>query len=81
MAPHGVCSPLGTLGITHLCSVVPNFFVQEFTYYQDKKYTDLCDPVRLDAEGFLPVPDAPGIGIELNEAAIKERLDPEFKML
>jgi len=24
-------------------------------------------PVKLDAEGFLAVPDAPGIGIELNE--------------
>jgi hypothetical protein len=37
--------------------------------------------VKLDAEGFLPVPDAPGIGIGLNEAAVKERLDPEFRML
>jgi len=41
----------------------------------------LCEPVKLDEEGFLPVPDAPGIGINLNEAAVKERLDPEFKML
>ena len=37
--------------------------------------------MKLDADGFLPVPDAPGIGIGLNEAAVKERLDPEFKML
>jgi hypothetical protein len=27
------------------------------------------------------VPDAPGIGINLNEDAVRERLDPEFKML
>ena len=81
VAPHGVCTPLGTLGITHLCSVIPNFLVQEFTQYQEKNFTELCDPVKLDADGFLPVPDAPGIGIELNEAAVKERLDPEFKML
>jgi L-alanine-DL-glutamate epimerase-like enolase superfamily enzyme len=41
----------------------------------------LCDPVKLDSEGYLAVPDAPGIGVELNEAAVKERLEPEFKML
>jgi len=81
VAPHGVCSPLGTLAITHVCGVIPNLLVQEFTQYQDKAWTELCDPVKLDAEGFLPVPDAPGIGIGLNEAAVKERLDPEFKML
>jgi len=81
VAPHGVCSPLGTLAITHVCGVIPNLLVQEFTQYQNKEFTELCEPVKLDAEGFLPVPDAPGIGIGLNEAAVKERLDPEFKML
>ncbi len=30
--------------------------------------------MKLDAEGYLAVPDAPGIGVELNEAAVKERL-------
>ena len=67
VAPHGVCSPLGTLAITHVCGVIPNLLVQEFTQYQEKSFTELCDPVKLDAEGFLPVPDAPGIGIGLNE--------------
>ncbi|HVV28681.1 MAG TPA: mandelate racemase/muconate lactonizing enzyme family protein [Rhizomicrobium sp.] len=81
LAPHGVCTPLGTLGITHVCAVIPNLLVQEFTQYQEKAFTELCEPVKLDAEGFLPVPDAPGIGISLNEDAVKERLDPEFRML
>ena len=81
VAPHGVCSPLGTLAITHVCGVIPNLLVQEFTQYQEKSFTELCDPVSLDAEGFLAVPDAPGIGIGLNEDAVRERLDPEFKML
>jgi galactonate dehydratase len=76
-----VCTPLGTLAITHVCGVIPNLLVQEFTQYQEKNFTELCDPVKLDAEGFLAVPDAPGIGINFNEAAVKERLDPEFKML
>jgi L-alanine-DL-glutamate epimerase-like enolase superfamily enzyme len=69
------------MAITHVCSVIPDFLVQEFTQYQEKNFTELCEPVKLDAEGFLPVPNAPGIGINLNEDAVKERLDPEFKML
>ena len=43
--------------------------------------SNTVDPVVLRADGLLAVPDAPGIGIELNEAAVKERLEPEFKML
>ena len=81
VAPHCVCSPLGSMGITHVCAVIPNFLVQEFTHYENRPYTELCEPVKLDAEGYLAVPNAPGIGVELNEAAVKERLEPEFKML
>jgi galactonate dehydratase len=81
VAPHGVCSPFGTLAFTHVCSVIPNLLIQEFTQYQEPAFTELCEKVRLDAEGFLPVPDAPGIGIALNEDALKARTDPEFKPL
>jgi len=81
LAPHGVCSPFGTLGITHACAVMPNFLIQEFTQYQEPAYTELCDPVKLDAEGFLTVPDAPGVGINMREDVLKERTDPEFKPL
>src|SRR5277367_6503243 len=41
VAPHGVCSPLGTLAITHVCGVIPNLLVQEFTQYQEKAFTEL----------------------------------------
>jgi hypothetical protein len=29
----------------------------------------------MDEEGFIPVPNGPGLGIELNEDAIKSQLD------
>ncbi|EQB29679.1 hypothetical protein M529_23155 [Sphingobium ummariense RL-3] len=32
-------------------------------------------------DGYLPVPDKPGIGISVNDAALSERTDPEFKPL
>ena len=81
VAPHGVCSPLGTLAFAHVGAVIPNFLILEFTHYQNPAYTELCAPVRLDKEGFLAVPDAPGIGIAINEDALRARTDPEFKPL
>ena len=81
VAPHGVCTPLGTMGMNHVCAVIPNFLIQEFTHYENKLFTELVEPVKLEADGYLAVPNAPGIGVELNEAAVKERLEPEFKML
>ena len=32
----------------------------------------MTTPFRPDAEGHLTVPDRPGLGIELNEAVLKE---------
>jgi galactonate dehydratase len=81
VAPHGVCSPLGTLAFAHVSAVIPNFLILEFTHYQNRAYTELCEAVKLDAEGFLAVPDAPGIGVDMNEDALRARTDPEFKPL
>jgi L-alanine-DL-glutamate epimerase-like enolase superfamily enzyme len=72
---------LGTMGMNHVCAVIPNFLIQEFTHYENTLFTELVEPVKLESDGSLAVPNAPGIGVELNEAAVKERLEPEFKML
>jgi L-alanine-DL-glutamate epimerase-like enolase superfamily enzyme len=37
--------------------------------------------VTLDEDGCLPVRTSPGIGVALNEEAMKERVDPEFPPL
>ena len=29
------------------------------------------NPVRMDADGFIPVPQGPGLGIEVDEAAVR----------
>ena len=28
------------------------------------------NPVQMDADGFIPVPQGPGLGIEVNESAV-----------
>ena len=31
----------------------------------------ITEPFKVDAEGYLPIPDKPGLGIELNREALK----------
>ena len=31
----------------------------------------ITEPFKVDAEGYLPIPDRPGLGIELNREALK----------
>ena len=59
---------------------MPNLMIQEFTYYLNKQYTSLTDPVSLN-EGFLEVSDKPGIGVALNDAAVNERIETGYKAL
>ena len=81
MAPHGVATPLGTMAAAHVAAATPNLMLLEFTHYADKAYTSLTEPVTLDDDGYLEVRSLPGIGVALDEDAVKERTDPEFKPL
>lgn len=80
VAPHGVASPLATVAYAHVSVTMPNLMILEWTYYLDKRYTSLTDPVSLK-EGFLEVSDKPGIGVALNDAAVAERIEPGYKPL
>lgn len=80
VAPHGVASPLATMAYAHVCATMPNFMILEWTYYLNQQYTALTDPVALK-DGFLAVSDKPGIGVTLNDDAVKERTEPGYKPL
>jgi galactonate dehydratase len=79
IAPHGVASPLGQAAYAHVCSTVPNFMLLEWMHYFNARMTGLATGVDYSA-GFLRVPDAPGIGVELNEAVMKELLLPGYEL-
>lgn len=78
IAPHGVASPLGTTAAAHVCATTPNLLVLEWTHRHEPAYSELAEAPGYD-KGYLIVPDKPGIGIELNDSAIKERLDAGFQ--
>jgi len=81
LAPHGVASPLATMAYAHVCAVIPNLLMLEWTHYLNPQYLSLTEPVKLNA-GFLELrADRPGIGVSLNDDAVKERTDTGFRTL
>ena len=64
--PHNPYGPICTAAALQLDACTPNFMIQEgglHPWFQDA--TSGTAPIQKD--GFFPVPDGPGLGVELNE--------------
>jgi galactonate dehydratase len=82
IAPHGTASPLGGLAYAHVCATVPNLLILEFGHLKSPASAGLRALLKNQPEyddGFVRIPDAPGIGIEVNDDAIRENLAPGFE--
>ncbi|MGD8894612.1 MAG: mandelate racemase/muconate lactonizing enzyme family protein [Acidobacteriota bacterium] len=81
MALHMAGHPVTLFSSVHCAAATENFLVMEHHNVDDAWYDDLVSGVPkpiMDNEGFIPVPSGPGLGIELNEDAVKGMLeDPE----
>lgn len=74
MAPHNPNGPIATAMNVHFAAVIPNFLILETTGSQpDQTITDeiVRKPLEL-ADGHLRLPDSPGFGVELNDAALEK---------
>ena len=71
IAPHNPLSPVLTTISLHLDAVAPNFLLQETLFLNDWRGQIITNPVRIE-DGYAPVPEGPGWGIELNEALCRE---------
>ena len=68
--PHNPLSPVSTAACVQLDACIPNFALQEYTGESDPPKSELLvNPLEL-RDGYLTVPDGPGLGIELNEVAL-----------
>jgi galactonate dehydratase len=76
VVPHNPLSPVSTAACLQLAACIPNFALQEYPLGEGEppKSEIVKSTVRLE-KGFLIVPDAPGIGIELADDA-QERYPP-----
>lgn len=75
IAPHNVSSPLGMMAACHVMASVPNFLLLEFHARTISWWHDLCDGDKPFIEqGFMPLSERPGIGVELNEQTARKLL-------
>jgi galactonate dehydratase len=70
VVPHNPLSPVSTAACLQLAACVPNFALQEYPKGELEPPKSQIVKHSLEVEqGFLIIPDAPGIGIELAEDA------------
>ena len=65
--PHNPLTPISTAACVQIDACIPNFVLQEYTGEDRPPKSDMVkQPLRLE-RGYLIVPDAPGIGVEIND--------------
>lgn len=77
IAPHGTATPLGKMAMSHICATVPNFKIQEWANWE--RGEQIADPVEY-RDGFVFLPEKPGIGIELIHDVVNERMMPGYEL-
>ncbi len=73
IAPHNAQGPLSTASCIHISASSPNLLVQElFDEFNVDWEREIVDhPVELE-DGYIVVPDRPGLGVDLNWAEIEK---------
>jgi L-alanine-DL-glutamate epimerase-like enolase superfamily enzyme len=68
LAPHNISGPLGTMAGVHLCAAIPNYIALEWHAASVPFFDDLVKNADgpMIRGGKIRVPDAPGLGIELD---------------
>ncbi|WP_331234341.1 mandelate racemase/muconate lactonizing enzyme family protein [Natronorarus salvus] len=73
ISPHNVCSPVGTMACVHLGAAIANFDVLEYHALEVEWWDDLVTREEpLIDEGYIEVPETPGLGIELDYDVVEE---------
>jgi galactonate dehydratase len=72
-APHNPQGPVATAISAHVDTTVPNFMIQEVfqTYDVDWVNDLLVDPIAVE-DGYIQIPQRPGLGIELDMDVVEE---------
>ena len=77
VAPHCPLGPLALAACLQLAGCTPNFAIQEMSlgihYNVGHDLLNFCTnpEVLTPVEGYLPIPEGPGLGVEIDEAAVR----------
>ncbi|MEZ4861435.1 MAG: galactonate dehydratase [Caldilineaceae bacterium] len=70
VVPHNPLSPVSTAACIQLAACIPNFALQEYPIgEQEPPKSEIVKSALRCEDGFIIIPDAPGIGVELAEDA------------
>jgi galactonate dehydratase len=75
MAPHNPLGPISLAAGLQLAASIPNFLCQEQVSLGEGY---LKEPFRVEG-GHVPLPTGPGLGIELDEDALADKLDHDWR--
>jgi L-alanine-DL-glutamate epimerase-like enolase superfamily enzyme len=75
-AVHCVVSPVGTMADVHVIATIRDFVALEHHALDLPWWSDLVMgiPKPIIQDGYIPVPETPGLGVELNDEVVKEHL-------
>jgi len=68
VAPHSPAGPVSTMAGVHLAATIQNFLILEYAFGEVPWRGELIRPAERVVDGYVEVPDTPGLGIELDEA-------------
>ena len=69
---HNFLGPVLTAASVHLDTCIPNFIVQEYTKDDESPENAVYKTGLKRDGGYIPVPEAPGLGVELDESLLEE---------
>lgn len=69
---HNFLGPLVTAASVHLDASIPNFVTQEYTKGDEGAHNAVYKTVLRREGGYIPVPTAPGLGVELDDTLLAE---------
>jgi L-alanine-DL-glutamate epimerase-like enolase superfamily enzyme len=79
MALHMAGTPVSTMASVHCAAATENFIALEHHFSTVHFWDDFIVgvPKPIIQDGYIPVPEAPGLGFDINPDAIREHLAPE----
>ena len=80
MAPHAQASPIGMMAACHMLATIPNFLVYEWHWghpdSRTQQWKNFVKEGDIIQKGYITVPDKPGIGVEMNDEAVRKMVRP-----
>src|SRR5690606_13760199 len=73
VCPHAWLTDLNTAAALHVNAILPRSLFLEYNVSDNPMLREVIEnPVQIDKSGYIAVPDGPGLGIVINESAVKK---------